>query len=101
MKAGGWHPKFRDYARLFGCRASDLILHTLSVAKTKADRDGWVLCTPRFVFDGLGIDPDAQQRILDKLKAIRVVEIEYRRQGRFVRVDYDKIERLLKDASGQ
>jgi hypothetical protein len=97
LRKGGWFPKPRSFLKVFSSRQSDLVLHLLSVGKSKRDASGWLMCTEGFIFEGLNISADIQRKLFRSLVEMGVVEVSYRGTARFVRLDIEAIKKLLSE----
>lgn len=99
LRAGGWIAVPRDLLVALGTRAGVLVAHLISLGQLRADPDGWIMATPRFVEDGVGIPAEAQERILDRLVEDGIAEVTYRHRcrSRYIRVDVARIEQIVRE----
>jgi hypothetical protein len=94
-RAGNWFPKPRALVRAIGSRHSDLLMHLINVGQAKPDEAGWILATPRFIEDGLGITPDKQEPLLTRLEEKGIIELNAAGTPRQrIRVDLDRVREL-------
>jgi hypothetical protein len=94
-RGGNWFHCFRDWLKAFGIEQATLLADLLNYAKARADSAGWVMCTEKWLRDGLGLSRDDQQRVLHCLATTGVLEIEWRGGSRFIRIKTTRIEELV------
>ncbi len=97
-RKGGFYHVFRDYIRAMTLEEANLVLHIANVGRAKSDAEGFVLCTPRFQADGLGLSRPDQDRILGSLSERGIIEVQVQDGRRYVRIDLDRIEELIESA---
>jgi hypothetical protein len=76
-RGGNYFPKPRALVRAIGSRASDVLMHLVNVGQASADSEGWILATPKFLLDGLGLTQEQQDAALSKLENLGAVGIAF------------------------
>ena len=96
-RAGGWTPLPWAWCKAMGLRAAAVVAHILNVGQKSADRDGWVMFTERYLQDGIGISPAAQEKAIDRLAGLGVVDVQHRGRNRVrhVRLDLEALRRAV------
>jgi hypothetical protein len=91
----------RLVARLSPAQAV-VVVHVLNAGERNADPQGWVPYTVAYCRQGLGIEPDRQRSILERLRRAGVIEVDQRPVGRYVRLNIVRLEELaVQTAVGQ
>jgi hypothetical protein len=98
MAAGGWAPSFRSWCLALGQEAADTLSHILTLAKMKADRDGWAVLSPNYLTSGIGLTEASQVQVLDRLEQLGIVEIAYRDTTRYVCICTARIQEIVAQA---
>jgi hypothetical protein len=96
-RSGSWFPVPRRYLLVFKHRTANFILSTLNMAQTKFTEDGFVMLTPKFVEDGIGLSRATQEVVLRDLERLGIVEVRLMGfpKTRHVRLHLDRLEEVL------
>jgi hypothetical protein len=71
-----------------------LCSHLMHVGKQS--HGDFVQATPRFLADGLGLDPDRQERLLNRLQRKGILTVDFRAGKRYIRCDFDYLEKIIR-----
>jgi hypothetical protein len=85
----------RWLAQRLGLDAAAVLVNLLNVGQLRADSEGFVMMTPKFNCNGLGLDEDREAEAMTKLAQLRIVHIEYRNHERYACVDLKRLETIL------
>jgi hypothetical protein len=98
LKAGRWQPFFVEFAKVM-TRDEALTLAVIFNASRLGSTDGWVMVTPRFLMNNLGLKNYEEQQIIRSLEANRIIDVSKRGTPalRHIRVDVKRIEEMLID----
>jgi hypothetical protein len=94
-RGGNFHIVPRRLACALGIISANLLMHLCCVAQSNATSGGWVLATPAFIENGLGLSAERQTRVLARLEERGLVEISQRGERRYIRIDLARVRRLL------
>jgi hypothetical protein len=98
MQAGNHFPYSRPVAAALGAVPTVLLLHLANVGQAKADAEGFVWASPRFVTEGTGLDYEQQRVAFAILEHLGAITVEFRRdhddRRRYVRVNLRAARRL-------
>jgi len=95
-RQGHYFPKFLDYCKAFSPSQSDLLLHLINFGKVRADQNGWIMATPQFLQNGLGLSTEEQAEVIARLEERGVLDVQVRPTGRYLRPNIVAIERSIK-----
>ena len=98
LRRGGWTPLYFDHLRVLSPSQALVLGLILNVSKMGTNPDGWVRLTPSFAESQIHMDAERQQQVPENLRKKRVVEIQQRHGGRHVRLDVERLERLVAEA---
>lgn len=99
--AGSWFAKPLVWCRVFGSATSDFLLALLNASQIDPTGDAWVMFTESFVVNGIGMSPKAQNRAIDKLERMGVIEVKFRGRFRHLRIDLKALSEALVDTADE
>lgn len=94
---GGYFIFVKAYLKVMSRDAALLVQLLINLAANAGDAEGWALCTLEFLKGEMGLERDAQHRVINELKALGFLEVERRGMPayRYVRPNIVAIERAI------
>jgi len=103
VKAGKWFAKPRAFLQIMDSLQSDVLCYVLSICYFKADSQGWILCTEKFLRNGLYLTLEEERSAVAHLLSIGILEVQKRpsQDTRHLRVNCEKLDAVLAEASAR